>query len=139
VAPKSPPVLREGKYRIIDTGLWVREIDKAPVNSRGWVFQERFLAPRKLSFGVRQLFWECAEFRASESFPEELPEAVKSDGFRVSDERELKNLFPQAIKTDKTDDELRASQLWLTLVTGSEPYAMRGDAFRTHIGNGGSK
>ncbi|KIW63408.1 hypothetical protein PV04_10253 [Phialophora macrospora] len=30
-----------------------------PILSRGWVFQERLLAPRVLHFGGKQLVWEC--------------------------------------------------------------------------------
>jgi hypothetical protein len=36
---------------------------------RGWVQQERLLAPRILYFGRGQLFWECRDYNACESFP----------------------------------------------------------------------
>ncbi|KAF5696121.1 tol [Fusarium mundagurra] len=49
-----------------------RSIDTAELNQRGWVFQERFLSPRTLSFGT-QLFWECAHRESSEEFPRRLP------------------------------------------------------------------
>ena len=45
------------------------QITRKPLNRRGWVVQERLLAPRILHFGKTQLFWECAELHASESFP----------------------------------------------------------------------
>lgn len=38
--------------------------------ARAWCFQETFLAPRSLYFSKSQLFWECRQFRACESFPQ---------------------------------------------------------------------
>ena len=55
-----------------DIFLWRRSISDSPLNSRGWVFQERLLAPRILHFGRRQLFWECGMLGACESFPKGL-------------------------------------------------------------------
>ena len=44
--------------------------DELHLNTRGWVLQEHFLAPRILTFGLGQLFWSCAQLPgASESFP----------------------------------------------------------------------
>ncbi|KAE8443560.1 hypothetical protein EG329_001722 [Mollisiaceae sp. DMI_Dod_QoI] len=40
-----------------------------PVGKRGWIFQERLLAPRMLHFGPDQIYWECDEVpRGSEMF-----------------------------------------------------------------------
>ena len=50
-------------------------IDNAPLNNRGWVFQERFSARRVLHFGRQELAWECRELEASEMFPNGLPRA----------------------------------------------------------------
>jgi hypothetical protein len=41
-----------------------------PLYTRGWVVQERFLAPRVLHFGKDRIFWECVESGVvEESFP----------------------------------------------------------------------
>ncbi|KAH8883398.1 HET-domain-containing protein, partial [Thozetella sp. PMI_491] len=48
---------------------WVAEVQSGPVNTRGWVFQERILAPRILHFGSSQLYWECGTLEASETHP----------------------------------------------------------------------
>jgi hypothetical protein len=37
---------------------WVELVDQAPINKRGWVFQERLLAPRVLHFCHNQVAWE---------------------------------------------------------------------------------
>jgi hypothetical protein len=64
-------------YYVVDAQLWEDEIDHAPLNQRGWVFQERFLARRILHFGSRQLAWECRELEALEMFPEGLNQFFK--------------------------------------------------------------
>lgn len=48
---------------------YYNDITQAPLNKRGWVVQERYLARRQLSFAKRQLYWECHELSASEEFP----------------------------------------------------------------------
>lgn len=40
-------------------------ISGAPLNRRGWVFQERALAPRTIYFGRERIFWECCQGAAS--------------------------------------------------------------------------
>nr|OQO25279.1 hypothetical protein B0A51_08842 [Rachicladosporium sp. CCFEE 5018] len=45
-------------------------IRTAPLYTRGWVVQERYLAPRVLHFGSDRIFWECNEEPwIDESFP----------------------------------------------------------------------
>ncbi|KAK0629222.1 hypothetical protein B0T17DRAFT_505807 [Bombardia bombarda] len=53
--------------------FWSSEINSALVNTRAWAVQERFLAPRVLHFGRRQLIWECREKDAAEMYPKGLP------------------------------------------------------------------
>ena len=48
---------------------WDDQITRKELNRRGWVLQERLLAPRILHFGKTQLLWECRMLHASESFP----------------------------------------------------------------------
>ncbi|UPK91306.1 hypothetical protein LCI18_002241 [Fusarium solani-melongenae] len=64
------------KDYVIDGDLWVDEALGAPLMGRGWVFQERFLAPRVLHFGKRQLAWECNGLDALEMFPHGLPRGL---------------------------------------------------------------
>lgn len=42
----------------------------SPLDRRGWVMQERLLAPRSLIFEANKLSWMCLEMQASERFPE---------------------------------------------------------------------
>lgn len=52
---------------------WLVMVERATLNERGWVFQERLLAPRTLHFATTQIFWECTEAMASEQFPSAIP------------------------------------------------------------------
>jgi hypothetical protein len=78
-ATYNSPVDQEQFY-IIDGRLWDSAITDAPLNKRGWVLQERLLSPRTVHFCAEQVFWECAELVACESFPDGIPE-------RLADER----------------------------------------------------
>jgi hypothetical protein len=51
---------------------WDNSVSNTLLHSRAWVVQELVLAPRVLHFG-EQLYWECLEQRASETFPTSLP------------------------------------------------------------------
>lgn len=53
--------------------LWRRTMETSPLNNRGWIFQERYLAPRVLYFCRNQLFWECKVHTVCETFPTGLP------------------------------------------------------------------
>jgi len=54
-------------------GIWDNKVTLAPLNQRGWVFQERLLAPRVIHFCRSEVFWECGTKTACESFPARMP------------------------------------------------------------------
>jgi hypothetical protein len=58
---------------ILDVSFWTRRVDRAPVNRRGWVLQERLMSPRVLHFCKDQVAWECREFDAAEGHPQGMP------------------------------------------------------------------
>ncbi|KAL8652101.1 MAG: hypothetical protein Q9226_004405 [Calogaya cf. arnoldii] len=65
----------EGAYNIHLERTWAYEMDMdAPLAKRAWVVQERLLAPRVLHFAETQLYWECNELHACESWPEGMPQ-----------------------------------------------------------------
>lgn len=66
-------LLPGGCFNILDQELWFRNVDKAPLNLRAWVCQERLLSPRTVHFARGQLFWECGEKVACELFPRRIP------------------------------------------------------------------
>jgi hypothetical protein len=53
--PRKNRDIPSGSYYCIDS-VWENEVIDAPLNKRAWVFQERYLSPRILHFGARQLF-----------------------------------------------------------------------------------
>lgn len=62
----------EGRYQLVSySGEHERELDSsASLRSRGWVAQERLLAPRIVRFGRDQIRWECYQSRnESERYP----------------------------------------------------------------------
>ena len=77
-----------GTWEIIDQDLWDNEMNRAPLNRRGWVMQERWLSPRVLHYGRNQLLWECGELDACETYPGGLPELLKNhlSGFKLGPE-----------------------------------------------------
>lgn len=52
---------------------WRSKLMDAPLSRPAWFLQERLLAPRVLHFGKQQLFWDCYEHNACESYPVGLP------------------------------------------------------------------
>ncbi|KAH8787227.1 heterokaryon incompatibility protein-domain-containing protein [Hyaloscypha finlandica] len=62
----QPGVLRsstmdstEKCFFIYDKFYWDRQVSNTTLHQRGWVFQERLLAPKVLHFTENQIFWEC--------------------------------------------------------------------------------
>jgi hypothetical protein len=62
-----------GNYRISNSAVWRHGVNRAPLNTRAWVMQERVLAARTLHFGSEQVYWECNEKNACETFPDGVP------------------------------------------------------------------
>ena len=66
--------LPAGTYLCFDGGQWNRRIESAVLNKRAWVLQERLLAPRTVHFARDQVWWECSQLRACETWPFGVPE-----------------------------------------------------------------
>ncbi|KAI1090626.1 heterokaryon incompatibility protein-domain-containing protein [Rostrohypoxylon terebratum] len=56
-----------GCVRICNSSIWDDDVEGAPLNKRGWVVQERFLAGRRLHFTENQIYWECSDSVRCES------------------------------------------------------------------------
>ena len=69
-------------YHIYDAHYWHHQILDMPLHRRGWVLQERLLAPRTLHFAQHQIFWECQFQQKCEVFPLSLPKLYeRMEGF----------------------------------------------------------
>ncbi|KAM0438516.1 hypothetical protein ACHAPT_001265, partial [Fusarium lateritium] len=60
----------EMDYLLWDEPAIRDDFEFAPLTYRGWVFQERLLAPRILQFDKLQVYWRCSELFASETWPQ---------------------------------------------------------------------
>ncbi|KAG4287357.1 hypothetical protein FPRO06_05009 [Fusarium proliferatum] len=58
-----------GPWVLYKDSSWKDEIENTPLNTRGWVVQERFLAPRIVHFTKSQMYWECLETTVCEADP----------------------------------------------------------------------
>jgi len=58
------------RHKLVLASLQKQNIGRSPLDTRGWVCQERLLASRILHFGSDQLYWECYECLACESDPD---------------------------------------------------------------------
>lgn len=138
--------LEKGEYHCIDTSQWRREVAEAPLNTRAWVVQERFLSPRVLHFSANQVYWECQELDASEMYSVGMPETT---------EMRFKDLHPTRLAyvsvneiSPLMDPSLIAYDIWKKIVaiyTGTnitkdtdKLVAISGIAthMKTHIGSG---
>ena len=55
------PAPKSKLYDPVQSNFWRYGIDFQPLIHRGWILQERVLAPRVIYFGRSQLLWECYE------------------------------------------------------------------------------
>ncbi|KAK0638785.1 heterokaryon incompatibility protein-domain-containing protein [Cercophora newfieldiana] len=67
--------LGDEEFHIAHSHIFYYNIGGAPLNRRGWVLQERFLARRQLNFAKDAVFWECPQLVALEQFPDGIPKA----------------------------------------------------------------
>lgn len=120
------------KWNFWYNSMWVDEINKAPLSSRGWVIQERFLARRTIHFAQNQIFWECLQNLRCEADHEGrlgLLEWMggsqvirKTRGVKASLRTIIKHLHPElkASKGSRLWDKSEWSTLqgcWRTIVT----------------------
>lgn len=59
-------------YILYNEDIWHGEIFNAHINTRAWVLQERLLSSRVITFGSRQIMWECRHQVAAEIYPKHL-------------------------------------------------------------------
>ena len=78
------PLLHKGRQLSIDIApsQIYRSFASSPLLGRAWCFQERFISPRTLHFNDTQLFWECQENYACETFPDGSPQPHRRDLLR---------------------------------------------------------
>ncbi|KAL5432090.1 hypothetical protein PMIN05_009097 [Paraphaeosphaeria minitans] len=78
------------KCTLIDLSLWNELVEQAPVNTRGWVQQERLLSPRIIHFCYDQVAWECGGFQDIEGHSNAYTTVTVRNG-DIINERHLKD------------------------------------------------
>ncbi|KAK4665506.1 hypothetical protein QC763_000410 [Podospora pseudopauciseta] len=56
---RSPDDQLVGSIYVRDPTFEIERLTQTPLDSRGWVLQEKLLSPRILYYGAQQLYWEC--------------------------------------------------------------------------------
>ncbi|KAF2848604.1 HET-domain-containing protein, partial [Plenodomus tracheiphilus IPT5] len=128
--PLEPVVVmfdRKPHY-LISLSHTARGFRNAPVASRAWVLQERLFSRRILTYGKKQVFWECCEthdLNVCETFPHglncdvtargpfSLPEIPREAAFRSKSNAytawiELVETYTQCKLTRRDEDKLAA-------------------------------
>ena len=75
----------DGLFALIEEDFWDFYVNESPLLQRAWVQQEVSLAPRVLHFGQQQLFWDCCEMKACETFKRGLHPAIRFDSTRLEE------------------------------------------------------
>jgi hypothetical protein len=65
-------------YNCVSSRMYENCLSSMPLMERGWALQERLLPPRTLHFTSTEVFWECHEKVACETFPEQFPTSLIS-------------------------------------------------------------
>ncbi len=100
-----------GSWTAIEKGLWDRNITESELLKRGWVLQERILALRIIHFRDSQIFYECMQFRACESFPAGLPSPLHN----ISNFKEAAGALEMSPEADPWPSSYQA---WQAIVEG---------------------
>ena len=110
-----PEVAR--RYHIWDSKLWRTHVQSSPLNRRGWVLQERLLAPRVVHFS-NYIFWECESLVACDATP-----PGRSAGFPIGREsfytrflQVIDQASAQGNVDGKTNHKQAARSIWWDLV-----------------------
>ncbi|KAM6536285.1 hypothetical protein FALCPG4_002294 [Fusarium falciforme] len=105
-------------FILSDYKFWQVEVSNALVNKRAWVLQERFLAPRILHFGKRQLIWECCEKDAAEIYPDGLPPCLSTSSDAAFKQLDSSDFISRVrrYKGRQGDGNSAPHLLWLRIV-----------------------
>ncbi|KAK6851129.1 heterokaryon incompatibility protein-domain-containing protein [Apiospora arundinis] len=112
---------------LIEASRWEKLVNAAPVNTRGWVLQERLMAPRVLHFCSDQIAWECkrcdlyeSQARGVPNFQLKYDEIVPDErvkALELEDGRLLRNQRLQgALDPDEALEHVYAFEIWARIV-----------------------
>jgi hypothetical protein len=88
----------ERYFECLPLEMYRRGLTKMPLLKRGWVVQERILAPKMLHFTSTQVFWECFEKVACEVFPSGLPEQRSDTEKQIRKKHFVGSMWPEVVE-----------------------------------------
>lgn len=89
-------------------------LERSPLQKRGWVYQERLLAPRLLHFGKNRTYWECDKTSLNEYLPPDFPHSGRNFGLRRNQPFSLPAKVLQSNPTTNLNENVQ--DLWLQIV-----------------------
>jgi hypothetical protein len=103
------------RFYFTDADVWSNGVSRSPLGKRAWCLQERFLSPRTIHFGEKELLFECQELFACSRFPEGIPPNL----IPVQENKELVSLRNAARQAGQIHSSAmeHAHQMWQHLVT----------------------
>ena len=100
----SPAEAEPKKYILDHVGLLQNSLHDSPLAHRAWVFQERYLSPRILHFGAKQVFWECNEKILCERYPDNPPyKIIRNDEHKGFKSNEIQFYQMDKLPQETTD------------------------------------
>lgn len=103
-------------YGLFDHTFWVTNVTHSTLNKRGWVMQERLLAPRVLHSTREQFFWECRCRMTWEDLSDnvELPSYMPNGCFKK--DNNYGQYLHDAIEEVEGPIKKRCYYMWMSLV-----------------------
>ena len=111
IEPLEVDVVAKGaetrRYQLVSSEHVENDIANSPLHSRAWVYQEVFLSKRSLSLTRGQLWWECRQTIACETYPLGIPLNLlpENQAARLRSWNELSR-HPQASGSSFSGDEI---------------------------------
>lgn len=65
----SMPIHPDSTWHVVEETYWANRLYQQPLIRRAWVLQERLISPRMIHFGQDQIYWECHQLHACETYP----------------------------------------------------------------------
>jgi len=102
-------------YYLSDSEMYQKDISNSPLRTRAWVLQEAWLSRRSLSLSRSQIWWECRQKVACETYPGGVP--LGELEFDLADSMREHSLRLDASPASRPDLDANATyRRWIGLV-----------------------
>ncbi|KAF2002122.1 HET-domain-containing protein [Amniculicola lignicola CBS 123094] len=112
--------IESGTIMVYDENSFIREVATSPLNNRGWVFQERVLAPRTIHFTHHQIWWTTND--SLDVYVDSFPTSIQHLLADVQWESRKEAMLPPVLW--RVPDETNYSGAWRMYVRGYSKTAL---------------